>query len=89
MGRHAGKRMQRCLYSPRDRSQLTCLIYGPGNLSDKFKVLNCFGNKYNKGGHFKEYNKQPADTKNRGNKQEVNYIFQHAVDDIILQETEN
>ena len=89
MGRHAGKRTQRYLDSPRDRSQLTCLLYGPGNLSDKFKVLNCFGNKYNKGGPFKEYNEQPAAKTNCGKKQELNYIFQHAVDDIILQETEN
>ena len=45
--------------------------------------------KYGKERYFKELSQEPVTNKNIGNMQEVNYIFQQSVDDIILQETEN
>ena len=53
---------QRYAYHPRDRLQLTCIIYVPGHYSDKCKVLNGFGNKYSKDMTFKYQRQEPAKT---------------------------
>ena len=66
--------------------KLTFLIHGPGNSSDKCKVLINFGSKYAKSRPNKELRQEPANKKKVGIQQENNYIVQHAVDEIILQE---
>ena len=52
-------------------------------------MLNNFENKYEKGKNFKEFRQEPAATKKYGKKIQVNAIARHAVDEIILQETDN
>ena len=60
-----GKRKKRCVDRMNGRLQLTLLINGPGNFSDERTVINDLGNKYAKGGPFKELRKYPAaETKN-------------------------
>ena len=66
--------------------KLTFLIHGPGNVSDKCKILINFGFNYAKSRPNKELRQDPANKKKVGIQQENNYIVQHAVDEIILQE---
>ena len=71
----------------KDRSKHTCFIHCPGNSSYEFKVLWDFGLKYSKRRPTKYRGNEPA-TKNKFNRQqENNAIVNHAVDDIILQES--
>ena len=44
-GESAGKRRKRHVDSPMGKSKI-CLIRGPGNSSEEFKVLGYFGTKY-------------------------------------------
>ena len=82
----AGKRRKRCVDRSKDRSRQTCLVHGPGCSSDEFKVLAGFGDKYSKIRPTKDHGHEPA-TKNKFNRQkEKNYIVNHAVDEIILQD---
>ena len=66
--------------------KLTFLIHGSVNPSDKCKVLINFGSKYAKSRPNKELRQDPANKNKVGIQQENNYIVQHAVDEIILQE---
>ena len=43
------KHRKRYVEHNKDRSQLSCLIHGPGHSSDECKVLGFFGTKYAKG----------------------------------------
>ena len=43
MGKLSDKQKKRFAYIPRGKSQITCLIPGPGNYSDAYKVLKNFG----------------------------------------------
>ena len=88
MGQCTGKRKQSYVNHPRDRSKPTCLIYGHGNSSDECKLQTDFGTKYVKSRPFKERKQYPTSNKKFEKDQEVNAIFQHAVNEIILQETE-
>ena len=63
MGTCAGKCKQSYVHCPRDRSKLTCLINGIGNLSFECKVLNHFGAKYANGRDFKEHRQDPTSDK--------------------------
>ena len=69
-----------------DRYKLTFLVNGTGHSSDECKVLEDFCSKYSKARPTKDHRLQP-ETKNKFNRhQENNYIVNHAVGDIILQE---
>ena len=46
MSDSTGKHRKRYVDHPNDIYKLTCLVYGPGNSSDKYKVLGDFGFKY-------------------------------------------
>ena len=74
-----GKRKKRYVDHPKDWSKLTCIIHGPGNLSDECKVLGDFVNKYNKVGFTKDHMQDNATKKSCGIQQENNAITQHAV----------
>ena len=89
MGKCTGKCKQIYVDRSGKISQTTCIINGPGHSSDEYKMLNDFDNIYTKVRPFKERRKEPATKKEYGKKQYVYDIFQHTVDDIILQETEN
>ena len=67
------------------RSKLTCLIHGPGHLSDECKVLGEFGTKYAKYRTTKDHSQDYATMKRFGKQQDNNDIIQRVVDDIILQ----
>ena len=54
MSKYAVKRNQIYVHHTSYLYKLTCLIFFPGNSSDKCKVLNYFGSKYTKGRNFKE-----------------------------------
>ena len=43
-----GKHTQRYVDNLQDRSKLTCIIHGPGNSQDEYKLLGDFGTKYAK-----------------------------------------
>ena len=87
MSKRDGKRKQRYVDHPRDRLKLTYLIHGPGHSSDKCKVLNYCGSKYTECRPSKECRKEPNSGK-IGKQQEKNYMVQHEVYEIILQEKE-
>ena len=89
MGKDSGKHKQRYVYFPRDISQITCLIHGPSNSSDEFKVLNDVGTKYAKGRSFKDHRKEPTSNKLFGNNQDIDDIVQHAINEIIQQLSKN
>ena len=86
--KYSGKRKQNYSDHLRYKSKINCLIHSPGHLSDECKVLNDFGDKYAKGRDFGEHRKGPISNKTFGKKQEINYIIQNEVEEIILQETE-
>ena len=65
------------------------MINGPGHPSEQCKILNNFGKRYATVRHFRECMQDPTDAKKYRGKQEVNYTFHHAVDDIIMQEVED
>ena len=72
----------------KDRSQLTCLIHGPGNLSYDYKVLGDLGYKYTKIMPIKEHRQDPAFNKRFLKQQEKHYTPQNSIDEIILKEKE-
>ena len=63
MGKCSGRRKQNYIDCPRDQSKLTCLIHGPGNLSDEWKLLNDFGTEYSKVRTFKDHSQEPTTNK--------------------------
>ena len=63
MGKRSVKCKQRYVYLLRDQLKLTCLIHGPGNSPDEYKVLNDFGTKYAKVRNFKERSQEPISNK--------------------------
>ena len=85
MGRCTGKHKQRYVNFPRYQSQLAYQIHVPGHSSDECKIRNIFGTKYAKYRHFKECSKYPTYNKRRRKKQDVSYIVQQAVNEIIPQ----
>ena len=88
MGKSADKLRKRYVSHLKDRSQLACLINGPGNSSDKCKVFGGFCSKYAKGGPTKDHRHDPAIRKCFGRYQENNDIIKNGADEIILQEKE-
>ena len=72
----------------KDISILTCLVRGPGNSSGECKVLGDFGSKYYKIRPTKDHRHDPAFKKTVNRHQQNNYIVQHSVDEIILQDNE-
>ena len=84
MSESSDNRRKRYVYHPKGKSKPTCLIHGPGNSSDKYKVLGDFGSKYAKIRH----------TNNRGHNHKNEYSWQQynnnivnsVVDEIIVQE---
>ena len=70
----------------KNRLKLTFPIHGPGNSSDNCKILINFGSKYAKSRPNKELRQDPANKNKVEIQQDNNYIVQHAVDEIILQE---
>ena len=72
----------------KDISKKNCLIHGPGNLSDEYKVLGDFGSKYYKISPTKYRGNVPATITQFNRQQENNLIVNHAVDEILLQEND-
>ena len=85
MIKHTGKWKQTYIDHQIDQLKLTCIIHGPGNSPDEFKVLNNVSSKYTKVRPSKEHRHKPAFKKIFGKEQDKNYMVQHAVDEIILQ----
>ena len=69
----------------KDISKYTCLIHGPGHLSDEFKFLGDFSSKYSKIRSNNDYVRVPGTGSKFYIQQENNYIVNHAVDEILLQ----
>ena len=86
MSEIAGKRRKSYIDHLKDKSKLICLIHGPGNSSDKCKILGEFGTKYDNIRPTKVHRQAPATNNVFGRHQEKNDIVQHAVDEIILRE---
>ena len=79
MSERAGNYRKGYVYHPKDRLKLTCLIHGPGHLSDECKVLGDFGCKYSKSRPTK-YRGHNIATRNKFNRhQDSNDIVNHAV----------
>ena len=88
MSKPSGKLKQRYLYRPRYKSKPTCTFHGPGNSSDKCKVLNYFGYKYTKIRLTKKRSQDLAFKNFFGKQQDNNDMVQYVVDGIILKEKE-
>ena len=87
MSDSAVKRRKRYVDYPRDKSK-TCLIHGPGNSSDDFKVLNGFVSKYAKIRPTKDPVHDPVPRKKFNKNQDNNSIVKISVDEILLRENE-
>ena len=83
MSESAGKRRKRYVDYPRVKSK-TYHIYGPGNLSDEFKVLVDFGYKYVNCRPTKVCGHDPVPIKIFNRKKENNSSVKSAVDEILL-----
>ena len=70
---------KRYAYHPKDRSKHTCIINGPGNLSDECKVLGDFGYKYYKNRPTKDSGHETATKEKFNRQQENNAIVNHVV----------
>ena len=80
----ANKRRKEYVDHTNDGSKNTCLIHGPGNLSDECRVLGKFGSKYYKSRPTKTSGQEPANRKKLNINQEKNDIVNNAVHDILL-----
>ena len=77
---------KRYLDHTKDRSKPICIIHGPGHSSDECKVLGDLGSKYAKSMTTKDRGRDLEKQNKFKGQQDNNAIFNHAVDDIILQE---
>ena len=79
-------RRKRYVDYSKGKSKPTCLILGPGNSSDKYKVLGDFGSKYAKTRHTNNRGHNHKNINEYTRQQYNNTIVNSAVDEIILQE---
>ena len=87
MSESSVKRRKRYLVYPKGESK-TCLINGPWNSSDEWKVLGDFGYTYINTRPTKDHRNNPAPRNKFNRHQENNAIVNSAVDKILLQENE-
>ena len=88
MSKSAGKIRKRYADHPKDGSQLSRIIHDLVNSSDECKVLGDCGYNYSKDRPNKYCRQYPEIKKKFERNKNKNAIFQHSVDDIILQEKE-
>ena len=79
------KLRERYVDPTKDKYKQTCIIHGPIHSSDEYKVLGYFNSKYSRSRPTKDRGKDPIKMKKFNINQENNYMFQHAVGEIILQ----
>ena len=85
MSKSAGKYRKRYVDHPKDGSKPTCIIHGPGNSPDEFKVLGDFGSKYATISPTKDCGNDPTRIKNISRHQENNAMVNSEFDEILLQ----
>ena len=82
----AGKRTKRYIFYPEGKYKTTCLIHGPGNSSDKCKVLGDLGSKYVKSRPTKDREHNPIPRNKFNRQKDNNAVVNSEVDEILLQE---
>ena len=75
-----------CRY-PTGKSK-TCIIHGPGNYPEECKVLGDFGTKHANSSTTKDHRINPVPRKCFNIHQKINAIFNNAVDEILINETQ-
>ena len=82
-GESAGKHQKRYVDFLKSESK-TYLIHGPGNYSDKCKVLGEFGDKYTNSKPTKGNGNHPIPKKHFNSQLENNNIINNFVDDVLI-----